>query len=321
MLVGPTLAPPILVSGHINIETTLRVAGFPLAYNPVNYPFFGIRSSVSGVGFNLAKALTTLGEEVRLLSLVGRDLAAEQARAALVALPLSDEWVEGRVAATAQSVILYDEAGQRQIHADLKDIQDQRYPAERFEAALMGCGLCVLGNINYSRPFLAQARQAGIPIATDVHALAELEDEYNRDFMAAATILFMSDERLTMPPVAWARTLLGRYPPEILVIGLGERGALLAVRRDDFIGRLPAVRTRPVVNTIGAGDALLAAFLHRYHRSGDPYDALRHAVLFASYKVGAVGAAEGFADSEQLARLYRERGEQHFIEVERLSGG
>lgn len=308
------LAPsPILVSGHINIETTLRVAGFPLAYNPVNYPFFGIHSSVAGVGYNVAKALTTLGETVRLLSMVGRDMAAEQVRGALAALPLSDEWVESGVAETAQSVILYDESGRRQIHADLKDIQAQRYPEARLEAALAGCGLCVLGNINYSRPFLAHAQQAGVPIATDVHAIADLEDEYNRDFMAAATILFMSHERLPMPPVAWARALLARYAPEIVVIGLGDEGALLAVRRDGFIGRLPAAQTRPVVNTIGAGDALFAAFLHRYHRSGDPYDALRCAVVFASYKVGSVGAAEGFADAALLARLRAEAGEQGFV--------
>jgi len=46
--------PNILVSGLINIETTLRVDGFPIAYNPVNYPFFGVNSSVSGVGYNIA---------------------------------------------------------------------------------------------------------------------------------------------------------------------------------------------------------------------------------------------------------------------------
>lgn len=55
----------ILVSGLINIETTLRIEGFPIPYFPVRYPFFGINSSVSGVGYNVAAALTTLGDEVR----------------------------------------------------------------------------------------------------------------------------------------------------------------------------------------------------------------------------------------------------------------
>jgi ribokinase len=63
----------ILVSGLINLETTLKVEGFPLPYAPVRYPFLGVRSTVSGVGYNLAKALHTLGDEVVFCSLIGAD--------------------------------------------------------------------------------------------------------------------------------------------------------------------------------------------------------------------------------------------------------
>ena len=65
----------ILVAGLINIETTLQVTSFPINYEPVRYPFFGVNSTVSGVGLNVAKTLTTLGDKVSLLSLVGRDAA------------------------------------------------------------------------------------------------------------------------------------------------------------------------------------------------------------------------------------------------------
>ncbi len=54
---------PILVSGLINIETTVRVDRFPIPYFPVRYPFFGVRSTVSGVGLNVSKALKNLEEE------------------------------------------------------------------------------------------------------------------------------------------------------------------------------------------------------------------------------------------------------------------
>ncbi|MEJ2149165.1 MAG: PfkB family carbohydrate kinase, partial [Chloroflexota bacterium] len=73
----------ILVSGLINVETTLRVEDFPIHYEPVRYPFFGLSSTVSGVGYNVAKALVTLGEAVDVLSLIGRDSAEQQVRAAL----------------------------------------------------------------------------------------------------------------------------------------------------------------------------------------------------------------------------------------------
>ena len=37
----------ILVSGLLNIETTVAVKGFPIEYYPIDYPFFGINSNVS----------------------------------------------------------------------------------------------------------------------------------------------------------------------------------------------------------------------------------------------------------------------------------
>ncbi len=296
----------ILVSGLINIETTLRVEEFPLSYAPVRYPFFGIASSVSGVGLNVSKALQTLGHEVRFLSLIGQDMAGRLARMALTQDGIAGDHVLSVLPATAQSVILFDPNGKRQVHVDLKDVQERIYPEARAEAAFAGCAAAALCNINFSRPFLRRAREAGCLVATDVHTVASLDDEYNRDFMAAADVLFMSDELLPMPPEAWAAEVMARFGPRVLVIGLGSRGALLAVRADRFVGRFPAVSARPVVNTIGAGDALFSAFLHGFVERGDPYDALRQAIVFASYKIGATSAADGFLDRAALERLRRE---------------
>ena len=290
----------ILVSGLINIETTLKVDGFPLPYYPVCYPFHGVNSTVSGVGYNLAKALTILGDEVSFLSIIGEDMAAQQVCLALEADQISAENVRSLMPHTAQSVIIYDRDGRRQIHTDLKDIQESVYPVEVFECEMARCDLLALCNINFSRPFLKMARQAGKTIATDVHTIGELYDEYNRDFMRSANILFMSDEALPTSPEDWARQVVHAYGTEVLVIGLGAQGALLSVRADNFMERIPAVQVRPVVNTIGAGDALFSAFVHMYLQSSDPYDAIQKAVVFASYKIGEKGAAEGFLTYTEL---------------------
>ncbi|NUQ37765.1 MAG: carbohydrate kinase family protein [Caldilineales bacterium] len=290
----------ILVCGLINLETTLRVEGFPVAYTPVQYPFFGVRSTVAGVGYNLAAALTRLGHEVRLLSLVGQDQAGALAQAALAAAGIAAAGVLATLPQTAQSVILYDGAGRRMIYTDLKDIQEQRYPGAGFAQALAGCDLAVLCNINFARPFLAAARARGVPVATDVHAIADLEDAYNADFMAAADILFMSHERLPCPAAEWAARVQARYDPAVIGVGLGGEGALLACRGQGP-RVIPAVFTRPVVNTIGAGDALFAAFLHGVLSGEEAPAAMAGAVVFASYKIGAVGAAEGFLSAGELA--------------------
>lgn len=286
----------ILVSGLINIEITLRVESFPIVYTPVRYPFFGVNTAVSGVGYNIARALTLLGDEVSLLSLIGRDPLAALVQAALERDGIPGENVLATLDQTAQSVILFDGEGRRQINVDLKNIQETPYPHQRFTKASAGCDLLVLCNINFSRPFLEQARKSGRRAASDVHAISELNDPYNADFMRTAQILFMSHEWLPVRPEEWARKIWDRYGPEVLVISMGAEGALLAVRKDNFIERIPAVRTRPPVNTIGAGDALFSAFLHGYCQTEDPYLSLQKAMVFASYKIGATSASDGFLD-------------------------
>lgn len=296
----------LLVAGLINVETTLRVDDFPLHYHPVHYAFRRVHSSVSGVGYNVAKALHTLGHEVRLLSLIGRDAAAGLVEQALREDGLDAALVRADLEETAQSVILYDASGRRQIHVDLKDIQERVYPRDLFQRALAGCDAAVLCNINFARPFLADARAAGVLVATDVHALTDLHDVYNRDFMAHADLLAMSGDLLPESPEAWAGQVWQQYHPRALIIGLGDGGALL--KTDAAAIRVPAVPVRPVVSTIGAGDALFSAFLHGYLQDGDALRALRQAVLFAAHKIGDASAARGFLTADALAQLARRSG-------------
>ncbi|MBP8973558.1 MAG: carbohydrate kinase family protein [Anaerolineae bacterium] len=293
----------VLVAGLTNIETTLRVEGFPIAYAPVCYPFFGVDASVSGVGYNVAKALASLGNPVRFLSLIGRDLGASLVLEQLRADGLSSAFVVQEIERTARSVILYDADGRRMIYVDLKDLQERTYPEALFEAAARDVTLAVLCNINFARPMLGAMQARGVPIATDVHTIADPDDAYNADWMHAASVLFMSDEKLPCAPEDWVRALWNRYDAPVVVIGRGMQGALLAVRGDSFLERVPAVYTRPVVSTIGAGDALFSSFVHVYAATGDPYLAIRRAMVFASYKIGTTGAADGFLSAEELERL------------------
>ena len=60
------------------------------------------------------------------------------------------------------------------------------------------------------------------------------------------------------------------------------------------------VKTNEVVNTIGAGNALFACFLHYYMETGDSVNAIKNALLFASYKIGYMGTSNGFMTTDQL---------------------
>ena len=297
----------VLVAGLINIETTLKINGFPIPYFPVTYPFFGVKTTVSGVGYNLAKAFRKLGNQVNFCSLVG-PIDEDNALITHNALErdhIPDTYILDTLQETAQSVILYDTQGKREIYTDLKDIQEQTYPAQAFEQAMQDVELCAICNINFAREHLAHARAAGKLIATDVHVLNDPYDVYNADYMRAANILFLSDENLPDTPENFIRRLYEIYHNEIIVIGRGNKGALLYEGRNSYLAHVPAVETRPVINTIGAGDALFTSFCHCYLQSENALEALRKAVVFASYKIGEATAAEGFLTDVELEYWYQ----------------
>lgn len=293
----------ILVSGLVNIETTLQIESFPLEYYPVRYPFWGITTTVSGVGANVSLALHALGRDVYFCTLLGTDFYGEIAHDWLQRQGLTTDFFIRRLPQTAQSVIVYDSKGRRQIHVDLKNIQEQRYPAELFEVALDRVSAAVLCNINFNRHLLRIAKQKGVLICTDVHTLSDPEDEYNRDFMAAADVLFLSDEKLWTSAEKAAQQLMERYGNKLIVIGQGEKGALLLEQSCTPV-QLPAVQTRPIVSTIGAGDALFSSFINFYLEGYSAFESLKRAMVFASWKIGTAGASGGFLTSHELEKIY-----------------
>ena len=296
----------ILVSGLLNTETTVSVRGFPIPYYPIDYPFFGVNTNVSGVGFNLSKALTTLGDHVRLFSLVGDDFSASYIRHTLEQSGMDSSRVLSALRQSPSSVVLYDPEGKRQIYCDLKDIQETPYPFS--PADLEGIDLVVACNINFNRPLLRLAKEAGKTIATDVHVLSDVHDPYNREFMEAADIVFLSDEAIGENHGDFLQALADAYPCRIIVLGRGSKGAAIYQRQDSSIAELPAVSAGPVVNTVGAGDALFSGFLHFYVQGRTPVESLQLAQIFAAHKIRVSGASNGFVSELEIELFAKEHG-------------
>ncbi|UQN05714.1 carbohydrate kinase family protein [Deinococcus sp. QL22] len=133
----------------------------------------------------------------------------------------------------------------------------------------------------WTRPLLPLAREAGVPIVTDLQATPGPAHPYDQPFLAHADVLLLSAEYLTMPPLDALRAYRQRCDPAIIVISLGAEGALMSER-----GQAPhhqlVVPTRPVVSTNGAGDTLLSAFVWAYFGGYSAREALRLACTFAS---------------------------------------
>lgn len=293
----------MLVSGLLNVETTVSVRGFPINYYPIDYPFFGVNSNVSGVGCNIAKAFKALGDDVELVSFLGSDEESKRVVSDLHSHGIKTDMVRFSLKSTPVSVVLFAPDGKRQVYCDLKDIQEQSVDPERLSGLLKSVDAAALCNINFNRELIKSAHAMGVLTATDVHVLSDVNDDYNRDFMENADILFLSDEKLPCAPEEFVRRIYDRYHNKIIVIGMGGKGALLFEGEENRAACVSAYSTGNIVNTVGAGDALFTSFLHFFAKGMTPEDALRRAVVFAGIKIGYNGASIGFSSESEIEKL------------------
>ena len=163
----------VLISGLVNIETSVKVRNFPINYYPIDYPFFGISSGVAGVGYNIAKAIHTLGDELSFISYVGNDVSSECIMNQLKKDGIPLENIKKELTQAAQSVILYDETGRRQIYCDLKDIQERKIDCNAIQNCISNADIVAACNINFNRPLLLAAKKMGKTIATDLFIFME----------------------------------------------------------------------------------------------------------------------------------------------------
>jgi len=292
----------ILVCGLINMETTLKVSNFPIEYAPVEYNFFGVNTSVSGVGYNIVKALKKLGNDPLFFSIIGNDIYKDIIFDDLEKDKINPKYVLPLLGQTAQSGILYDD-NKRKILLDLKDIQETKYPTGIINEVMDKLGIAVICNVNFSRDFLKILRDNRKIIATDVHVLSDIYDDYNNDYIKYSDILFLGNENIRGNEENMIKQLIQNYCHEIIVVTMGENGLLIYTKEKAEIKHFPAIKTREVVNTIGAGDALFSCFIHYYNKTREPYNSIKMATIFASYKIGESGGAKGFLPENELEEL------------------
>ncbi len=294
----------IMISGLVNVETTLKIKEFPITYYPIEYSFFGIKSNIGGVAYNIAKAFKCLGNDTEFISFLGPDAEGERIRAQLEVDCIGAENIIHGLKETPVSLILYDDDGRRQIYCDLKDVQEQSMDITGLDEQIKECDIVVACNANFNRPLLRRAKELGKLIATDVHVLSDIEDTYNKEFMQYADILFLSDELIPTEPERFLMELKTRYKCKIIVIGRGSKGAMMYDRMEDRVYSLAAAEAENVVNTIGAGDALFTSFLNYYGKGYSVLEALKRAEIFAAIKIGYNGASVGFSDEETIEKAY-----------------
>lgn len=292
----------IFVSGLFNLESNIYVKSFPIDYSPIEYSFNQTSVDISGVGYNVVKALHCLNDEVIPITILGDDSIGRMIINELKNIGINTNYILKELNSTCTSIVLYDSTGRRKIYCDLKDIQEKVYQIDKVVDVINKSDGVVVCNINYNREIIKKAKELNKLVFTDVHVLSDINDEYNKKFMESANVLFLSDEGVKENKIEFLKRLHNKYKNDIIVMGCGEEGALLL--DNTGIYSISSLLTRNVVNTCGAGDALFSCFVHYYLKTKDPLKSLKYATIFASYKIGESGGAKGFLREKEIEKMF-----------------
>ena len=291
-----------LVAGVTQIETIVRVDNIPVSYAPMTSVNDSIYTAMGGDAYNESLALKWLGDEVCFMSIVGRNLDLGMINPPDRKITLSTEYIVPQMKETPTEVVLYDKERRQQTFEDIKDLRENVYDMSMVSPIAESCDMMVLANANFCRPFAKAAKEHNKPIAVNIRNYKPEKEKYNTDFLEPAKILYFSDDTLSEDPYDFIKRISETYGTEIIILGQGSEGLILFDKTQDLRVHYNTVKTNEVVNTIGAGNALFACFLHYYLENGDSVNAIKNALLFASYKIGYMGTSNGFMTTEQLTQ-------------------
>ena len=289
-----------LVAGVTQIETIVRVDKIPVSFSPMTSAIDTIFTEMGGDAYNESLALEWLGDDVTFMSIVGRNQDMGMINPPDRKITLSTQYIIPQMKATPTEVVLYDKNRKQQIFEDIKDLRENVYDMSMVAPIVEASDMLVLANANFCRPFAKVAAEHHKPIAVNIRSYKPEKEKYNTDFLEPAKVLYFSDDTLTEDPYEFIDRISGTYGTEIIILGQGSEGLILFDKTKDIRAHYKTVKTNEVVNTIGAGNALFACFLHYYMETGDSVNAIKNALLFASYKIGYMGTSNGFMTTDQL---------------------
>jgi fructokinase len=301
---------PIVVAGEALIDL-------------VRAPDGSLEGHPGGGPYNVARTLGRLERRVWFLGRLSTDAFGEQLRAPLRADGVTLDAAVATRAPTTLALAQIDEAGVASYRFyESGTSAPGLTPADATAALPGGIATCYLGTLGLVFEPMASTLEAIVArlggdtlVAVDPNCRpAAIADAtaYRarlRRLLVRADVVKVSEEDLDwLDPgtdrIAAARRLLGSAGA-IALVTLGGDGAIVVTARTQLAVPAPAVH---VVDTIGAGDAFMGAFLASWSEEGlgradlERLDAIEHAARFAC-RVAAVACERPGANPPRRAEL------------------
>lgn len=259
----------VLVVGGVGVDTIVNVPRLPLPESDtVKVP--PMHEYVAHTGNGVAMGLHRLGLGVHLVDTIGDDSRGQMIldHYQQAGLPF-DHRVHP--AGTRRSVNLVEPGGRRLSLYDGRQPAGDPPPSSLWLTPMSRARHVHASLVDWSRHALADGVAAGLTTSTDLHSW-DGRDPYRQDFAFGADLVFTSASNLGNRLEEVTEEVFGRGRARVVVVMDGGNGSFVGVRGEP-LKHFPAVKLPPerVVDTNGAGDSYVAAFLWAWLR-GRPWD-------------------------------------------------
>lgn len=288
----------VFVVGGVGLDTIVRVPELPLPVrDAVMVP--PIEEHVGHTGNGVALGCHHLGLRTLFADVIGADDLGRRILTGYQQVGLPFEY-RTHPSGTRRAVNLVDKQGRRVSLYDGRHPFDMRVDPQLYRPGIERARHVHVSIMNWARHALADAVAAGRGTSTDLHDWDGTAD-YHRDFAYGADIVFVSTAALGDRVDEVLRHVLDRGRARVAVAMAGADGSRLAVSGAP-VQAVPAVTLpgRPVVDSNGAGDSYVAAFLHAVLRGASWQRAAAAGSVAGAYACGTAGTHSSFIDAERL---------------------
>ena len=269
---------------------------------------FPDRSVLGGAPFNVARHLQVLGLNPVMISRIGNDALGTALLQEMAQLGMQTAAIQrDSTYLTSQVRVVLESSGHR-----FEILPDQAYDfinPQETRAALTAHApqLAYFGTLAQRGAPSRQAAQVFLqecqcPLFLDINLRAPW---YDRDIIAAslraAQIVKLNDEELAvvagmfggalLDELEQARALQREFELEQVLVTCGAAGCWMLDAQRQVLRAQPAPDNRPVVDTVGAGDAFAAVFMQGLLSGWALPDTLQRACNYASAQCRVRGAA------------------------------
>jgi ribokinase len=304
----------ITVVGSLNMDLFIETARLPAPGETVLGRNF--RRASGGKGANQAVAVARMGSTCAMIGAVGDDAFGEEMLANLRATGVDSNAVARRAGVpSGVAIIAVDANGQNQIVV-ASGANETLSPEDiARHAALLRRSKAVVVQLETPLAAVAAAlrlgREAGALTVLNPAPCLELNDDLLRlcEWIVPNEIEAAQLSGVTVRSRADAamasKKLRGRSGGANVLITLGADGAWLAT--DSFAGEVPGFKVE-AVDTVGAGDTFIGAFVTRLIEGAEAREAARFGCAAAALAVTRRGAPEGIPFRAEVEAWLRSQG-------------